>query len=249
MSASVTAVRPRPSLALRTSADAIERRTRRRIFITYGLLFFNTLTFYPQMSVLHIPSVVGKGLQQGALPVALLMALSLNRRFVIRPNVFLCLVSLIMLDAFLTATQSHFGTIFRTFRLVEFVVALWLLTPLWGRRDLLLVRCHLAALSVMLGSVILGLMVGPHRARIGGRLVGAIWPSQATQVAHYAAVLIGLVAVLWFCGYLRGRITTLAVVVAMAVLLLTHTRTALFALIAGLLVSRHEPDRGQVPCP
>ena len=80
MSATITAVRPRRSLASRTSADATERRIRRRIYITYGLLFFNTLTFFSGTSVMHIPGVVGKGLQQGALPVAVLMALSLNRR-------------------------------------------------------------------------------------------------------------------------------------------------------------------------
>jgi hypothetical protein len=238
MSATVTAVRPRRSVALRTSVDDIERRTRRRIYITYGLLFFNTLTFFPGMSVVHIPSIVGKGLQQGVLPVALLMALSLNRRVLIRPNVFLSLVSVLLLGTFITVMQpQHFGTVFRTVRLAEFVGALWLLTPWWGRRDMLLVRCHLVSLSVALGSVVLGLMISPHRARWEGRLIGVIWPMQATQVAHYAASMVGLVVVLWFCGYLRGRTTALTSVVAMALLLLSHTRTALFALIAGLLVA------------
>src|SRR5579862_394069 len=237
MSTSVTAVRPR-SLASRASADAAERRTRRRFYLTYGLLLFNTLTFYPGMSVLHFPGVVGKGLQQGALPLALLLALSLNRRLIIRPNVFLCLVSLLVLGSLITILQpEHLGAMFRVFRLAEFVAALWLLTPWWGRRDLLLVRCHLTGLSVVLASVLLGLMVSPHRARVQGRLVGAIWPIQATQVAHYAAVVVGLVVVLWFGGYLRGRTTALLAVVALAILILTHTRTALFALIAGLLVA------------
>ena len=131
------------------------------------------------------------------------MALSLNRKIVLRPNVFLCLVTLLALGAFITTMQpQHFGTVFRTFRLAEFAVGLWLLTPLWGRRDLLLVRCHLTALSVVLGSVLLGLLVAPGRARPGGRLVGVIWPIPSTQVAHYAAVTTGLVVVLWFCGYL-----------------------------------------------
>jgi len=223
---------------LRAPTDATERRTRRRVYVTYGLLLFNTLTFYPGMSVLHFPSVVGKGLQQGALPLALLMALSLNRRVIIRPNVFLCLVSVLMLGTFITDLQpEHLGALFRTGRLAEFVVALWLLTPWWGRRDLLLVRCHLAGLSIVLGSVLLGLMVSPHRARVQGRLVGAIWPIQSTQVAHYAAVMVGLTVVLWFGGYLRGRTTAVIAVAGMAVLILTHTRTALFALIAGILVA------------
>jgi energy-coupling factor transporter transmembrane protein EcfT len=238
MSASITAVRPRRSLALGAREDATERRTRRRVYVTYGLLLFNTLTFYPGMSVVHFPSVVGKGLQQGALPLGLVMALSLNRRFIVRPNVFMCLVSLLALGGIITDLQpEHVGALFRTFRLAEFVVALWLLTPWWGRRDLLLVRCHLTGLSVVLGSVLLGLMVSPHKARVGGRLVGAVWPIQSTQVAHYAAVLAGLVVVLWFCGYLRGRTTALTALAAIAMLILTHTRTALFAMIAGILVA------------
>ena len=239
MSATITAVRRRRSLAWRASADATERRVRRRIYITYGLFYFNTLTFYSGMSVLHIPGVVGKGLQQAALPAALLMALSLNRKVVVRPNVFLSLLSLLVVGTFITTMQpQHFGTVFRTFRLAEFAVGLWLLTPWWGRRDLLLVRCHLTALSVVLGSVILGLLVSPGRALSGGgRLVGAIWPIQSTQVAHYAAVMTGLVVVLWFCGYLRGRTTALTALTAIALLILTHTRSALFALIAGLLVA------------
>jgi hypothetical protein len=238
MSSYAVLTRPRRGIAPAAPPDTIERRMRRRFYITYGLLFFNTLTFYPGLSVVHIPSAVGKGLAQAVLPVALVMALSLNRKAIIRPNVFLCLVSLLVLGSFIAALEpQHFSTVLRTLRLAGFVAGLWLLTPWWGRRDLLLVRCHLAAISVALGSVILGLMVSPHRARPEGRLDGALWPMQPTQVAHYAAVMVGLVVVLWFCGYLRGRTTALVAVVATAVVILTHTRTALFALIAGILVA------------
>ena len=238
MSASVTAVRPRPGLRLPASVDATDRRTRRRIYITYGLFFFNTLTFYPGLSIVHIPSAVGKGLAQIALPVALLMALSLNRKVIVRPNVFLCLVCLLVLGALIAAMQpQHFGTVFRTFRLAGYVAGLWLLTPWWGRRDLLIVRCHLTAISVALGSVVLALLISPHRARPEGRLDGALWPMQSTQVAHYAAVLAGLVIVLWFCGHMRARPTALIALVAIALELLTHTRTALFAFIAGLVIA------------
>jgi hypothetical protein len=238
MSASITAVRPRRGILLAAPTDTPEHQMQRRLYITYGLLFFNTLTFYPGVSVIHIPSIVGKGLAQAVLPVALIMALSLNRKIILRPNVFLCLMTVLVLTSFMAVLQpQHLSSVFRTFRLAGFVAALWLLTPWWGRRDMLLVRCHLAALSAALGSVILGLLVSYHRARLDGRLVGAIWPMQATQVAHYAAVMIGLVVVLWFCGYLRGRITALIVVVATALLILSHTRTALVALVAGILVA------------
>jgi O-Antigen ligase len=101
----------------------------------------------------------------------------------------------------------------------------------------LLLRCHLTTLGVLLGSVLLGLFVAPGTARAGGRLGGAIWPMPPTQVAHYAAVTTGLLVVLWFCGHMRGRTTLIGSVVSLAVLLLSHTRTALAALIAGILVA------------
>jgi O-Antigen ligase len=85
--------------------------------------------------------------------------------------------------------------------------------------------------------VIVGLVVSPGHALAGHRLSGALWPMQPTQVAHYSAVMIGLVVVLWFCGNVRGRTAAFVTVVAGGVLLLTHTRTALAALIVGVLLS------------
>jgi O-antigen ligase len=238
MASTATLLRPRRGILPAAPRPTSGRLVRRRVYLTWFLLYFNTLTFFPGVSFLPIPSSVGKAIAQAALPFALLCALSLNRRVILRPNVFLCLVTVVVLGTFLTTLQpQHFGTIYRTFRLAGFVVTLWLLTPWWGRRDLLLVRCHLMTLSIVLGSVILGLMVSPHHALWEGRLVGAIWPMQATQVAHYSAVMVGLVVVLWFNGQLRGRTTALIAVVAGAVLLLTHTRTALIALIAAIVIS------------
>jgi len=238
MSSTTTVLRPRRGILLTAPPVTSERLIRRRVYLTWGLLYFNTLTFFPQISLIHMPSSVGKGLAQATLPIALLCALSVNRKVLIRPNVFLCLVSLIALETILTTLQpQHVGTIYRTARLVGFVVCLWLLTPWWGRRDLLLLRCHLTALAVALGSVLLGLLVAPSHARPQGRLVGTLWPMQATQVGHYAAVMIGLVVVLWFCGNLSGRITAVAVVLAGVILILSHTRTALIALIVGILVA------------
>ncbi len=241
MSSSGVAYRPGCGVAMLTQVPAderLERSVRRRVGIAWGLLFFNTLTFFPHTSFLPIPGLVGKGIAQASLPVALLIALTINPKVVVRPNVFLCLVSLLVVDTVLTTLQPQsIGMVYRTFRMVEFVAGLWLLTPWWGRRDLLLVRCYLASLWVILGSVLLGLFVSPHHAYAYHRLTGAVWPVPPTQVAHYAAVATGLVIVLWFCGHMRGRTTLIAVAVGGALLLLTHTRTALAALIASLLVA------------
>jgi O-Antigen ligase len=238
MTVSVAEFRARRRHPSLTSAELAEQLTQRRVGIAWGLLFLNALTFYPGVSFLHIPSFLGKGIAQAAMPVALLVLLSVNRKLIIRPNILLFLVTLLVVGAFITTLQpQHFGTIYRTFRLAGFVVALWLLTPWWGRRDLLLVKCHLKVLAVLIGSVLIGLLVAPGRSRQGGRLIGSLWPMPATQVAHYAAVATGLVIVLWFCGQMRGRTTLLTVVVTIPILILTHTRTALVGLVAGILVA------------
>jgi hypothetical protein len=245
MSSSATALRRRPRIVRRAGAvpldpaEARDRSVRRRVNVAWGLLYLNTLTFVAGTSILHIPSKFGKGIAQGALPLAILVLLTVNPKVKLRPNVFLCLVGLLVVDTVITSVEvHHFGTMFRTFRLAEFVVALWLLTPWWGRRDMLLLRCHLRWLYVGIGSVLLGLMISPHRAfSFDGRLTGVIWPMLPTQIAQYAAVAAGLTIVLWLARLLSGRITLVGVAVAVVVLLLAHTRTALVALVAGVLVA------------
>jgi hypothetical protein len=236
-------LRRRPARSLRRvplgPGQVQDRSIRRRINAVWGLLYLNTLTFVPGTSILHIPSKVGKGMAQGVLPLAILLLLTVNPRLRLRPNVFLCLVSLLCLDAVITGAISlHLGTVFRTFRLAEFVVALWLLTPWWGRPDMLIFRCHLRWLCASLGLVLLGLLVSPGRAfSYGGRLTGVIWPMLPTQIAQYAALVVGLLTLLWLARLTSGRVTLLGVAVSVAFLLLTHTRTALAGLLVGLLVA------------
>jgi hypothetical protein len=237
---SVAALRPRPRAVVPLDpARARERSILRRVNAAWGLLFLNTLTFVPAISILHIPSKLGKGVAQAALPLAILVVLTVNPKVKVRPNVFLCLVGLLAVDAVLTSLQSpHFGTLFRTFRLIEFVVALWLLTPWWGRPDMLLLRYHLRWLYVALGSVVLGLLVAPgHAYAFDGRLTGIIWPMLPTQIAQFAGIATGLTVVLWLARLLNGRVALIGVTLGVVTLLLSHTRTALVALVAGILVA------------
>ena len=233
----VVEVRRRPVVGPLASAEIRDQSVRRRVGTAWALMYFNTLTYVPG-SILHLPSAVGKGLAQGALPLALLVALTVNPRVRVRPNVFLCILCLLVVDTMITATtEGTFGTIFRTFRLAEFVAGLWLLTPWWGRDDMMLLRYHLRCLYVALISVLLGLAISPGHAReVEGRLGGAIWPMEPTQVAQYAAVAVGLTLLLWLARMLSGRAALLGVTFATAILLLTHTRTALLALVVGLLL-------------
>ncbi len=116
------------------------------------------------------------------------------------------------------------------------MATLWLLTPWWGRRDMLLVRCYLLTVSVVLGVVLLGLVMSPSAALAQGRLAGTLWPFPPTQVAHFAAVTTGLVILLWLCGLLSGRLALFVAVFGGVIVLMTHTRTALVAMLAGIFV-------------
>ena len=243
MSAPTVAVRRAPRFAPPPTAKASDRSARRLVKATWFLLVLNVMTFYPKTwsgepLVIPIPSVLGKLVTQGALPVALLLALTVNRRKLVRPSMFLGLYSLLLIDVAFAALQArHFGTVYRTARLVGFVSTLWLLTPWWGRKDLFLVKCHVQAMAIVLAQVVLGLIVSPSRAMGGGRLGGDFWPTPPTQVAEFAAVTMGLVIVLWLCRQVSGQVTLLACALAGFVLIESHTRTALVAMTAGLLIA------------
>ncbi len=242
MSTAVAPGRLYRDIPLLEASPADERWVRRRVTLAWGLLVVNVLTYYPATwsgapLAIHIPSPIGKLVTQGALPMAMVVALTVNRRLLIRPNAYLCIVSLLALAALIVMLEpGHFGTIYRTFRMIGFVATLWMLTPWWGRRDMLLVRSHLVAMSVVLGTVLLGILVAPKTALAQGRLEGSLWPYPPTQVAHFAAVLVGIMVLLWLCSLVSGRLALLAVAAGIPVLLLTHTRTALVAMLAGILI-------------
>ena len=236
----------RPSLPSLLPAEARERSVRRQVFIVWALLLLNVIPFFKGTwnelpLIISIPSTVGKGITQGSLPLALLLALRLNPRRLIRPNVFLCLLLLLCIAAVIACVDPTAGkftsTLYRTVRLTTFVATIWLLTPWFGRRDLLLVRCHVRALWIVVGSVLAGLAVTPSRAMAQGRLSGEFWPITPVQVADYTAVLLGLIVVLWFCGELSRRATLWGVGISTTVLLLTHTRTEVIALVVGIIVA------------
>jgi hypothetical protein len=250
MTTSVLSFQGRRAARRAHPAEADDRVIRFRVGLAWGLLFLNVLTFYKgtwnQLPlIIPIPSKIGQLITQGSLPAAVLLAWSVNRRMLIRPNVYLSLLTLLFVEAFVSAVNvnehlfgSHLGgTLYRTVRLGEFIVILWLLTPFAARRDLLLLKCQLNSLGVVLGSVLLGLMIAPHRALARGRLSGEFWPITPVQVADYSAVALGLVIVLWFCGEMSGRRALPISVVLTIMLLLAHTRTEVIAVMAGLLVA------------
>jgi O-antigen ligase len=215
------------------------KRLLRSPFPVWAALFVNVLAFSGLPTVFPIPTTVGQLITQGSLILAFLLALMANRAGVMRPNLFLVLLSLLAVVALRVSIHNEFifGSTFRACRLIGFIAVLWLLTPWWGRSDLALLRSHIWCLRIVIGTVLVGAVLAPGAAfSFEGRLSGALWPVPPTQVAHYAAVLLGCTVVLWLGGALRGRTALLTLAITAAALIGAHTRTALIAMIVGLVV-------------
>ena len=86
-----------PSAALTRFGASVAPRSdaavRRRLGLVWGFLFLNVLTYYTKSVLVPMPHSVGKLITQGSLTVALVIALSVNRKVVIRPNLFLFLLT------------------------------------------------------------------------------------------------------------------------------------------------------------
>ena len=230
---------PRPSSGLGSTSG---RKTLRRVWVIWALLFFNVLSYAKQPTVIPIPHKIGQVLTQGALVAAFVLALSINPKIRIRPNLFLALYSVLAIVSLAMSIRLvGIGTDYRAFRLVGFVIVLWMLTPWWGRRDLLLLKCQVRFLALILITVALGLVLSPGKALAvnfgANRLTGAVWPIPPTQVAHYMAELAGLTILMWMCGIITRRRALWLGVPAVAGLLATQTRTAMLALLVGLIVA------------
>lgn len=218
-----------------------DRWVRRRVGTIWSLLFFNVLTPSQIKTIIPYPPRVPQALSAASLGIALVLALSLNRRLQIRPNLILGLATLLLAMAFVADAQAMagLGSVYRVFRLTAFLAVLWLLTPWWGRRDMLLARSHLRALIAVSSTAIIGLVVSPALALSWpvARLTGVIWPTPPTQVAEYAVIATGMVILLWLSGGMSHRRALPLVCAGIAILLLTQTRTALFGLVAGVVVA------------
>jgi hypothetical protein len=203
-------------------------------------LYANVLTFMGATPIMPLPTPVGQLIAQAMLPLALVLALLANPGVVLRMNFLLVFYAVMAVLALMVSIHGDFiiGSTYRAVRLVLFVCVLWLLTPWWGRKDMPLLRAHLTCLRLVTASVLIGAVFAPGAAfSTEGRLQGALWPIPAPQVGHYSAVLIGVTVVFWFTGTMRGRTTLLTFVGGGVALLLSHTRTALAAMLVGLIVA------------
>lgn len=233
---SVVTQKAKPSMVFPGPVTALLRSP----LAVWGALFVNVLAFSQMPTLVPIPPPIGQMITQGSLILAVFLALLANPRGVFRPSFFLVLLTILGIVSLMVSLHNEFmlGSIYRSCRLVCFVLVLWLLSAWWGRSDFTLLRAHLTCLRVVIISVIAGVLVAPGAAfSYGGRLSGALWPIPPTQVGHYAAVLLGCTVVLWFGGAIAGRTVAWTLVGAGAVLVGAHTRTALLGILIGLGVA------------
>jgi len=205
------------------------------------MLVVNALGTLAIKTIVPIPKPVLQAVTMGALGLAFLLALVINPRIRVRPNAFLVLLTLLLVVAIASSAtlDSGVGSLVRCARLAVFTMTLWLISCWWDG-DLRWVRYHVRTLAVILCTVAVGYAIAPGTARsadFDNRLVGVIWPIAATQVADYGAIAAGLVAILWLARKCEGREALVIGGASVVLLVLSHTRTALVALVAGLAVA------------
>ena len=103
MTTSVAGLRRYPGVLRLDAAATKERSIRRRVKTAWGLLYFNTITYAP--GIIELPSKVGKA-SKCRPATGTDTALTINPKIKLRPNVFLCLVGLLVVDGILTASQQ-----------------------------------------------------------------------------------------------------------------------------------------------
>jgi hypothetical protein len=222
--------------------DFLQQPTPPRLLgLVWALLVIDTLGTQHSNTVIPLPRSVLQIVTMGAVFAAFLLALMLNPRVRLRPSAYLLLLTFMVVGATVSSLrlESGYGALFRCFRFAVFVLTLWLLTP-WWHDWLRFVRMHIKALTAVLFTVAVGLVIAPGtamNAAYGGRLLGAVWPLTPPQVGQYAATVIGLTILLWL-GHHTTRTSVFVIVIpALALLLLSHTRTALLGLIGGLALA------------
>ncbi|MGH3718868.1 MAG: O-antigen ligase domain-containing protein [Pseudonocardiaceae bacterium] len=212
--------------------------TPRLVGAVWALLLVNTLAYTDVATIVPLPRRVAQVITMGSLVGALGLALVLNPRVRVRPNLYLLLLSLLVIVSIASSLrlESGLGALFRCFRLVVFVATLWLLSG-WWRGELTFVRHHIRSLAAVLLLVLVGLVASPGAAlsaQNDGRLTGTLWPIPPPQVGQYGAVVAGLTIVLWLTRSIDGRSVAWIVPPAIVTLLLSHTRTATIGLVVAV---------------
>ena len=227
----------------------------RRVLAAWAAMFLNVLPFsaLPSCSQCRAWS---DSWSCGGTGARLPARLAANPRGLLRANVYVVLLSALCLVALIVSFHNTFlmGSTYGAIRFAGFVGVLWLLSPCWARRDLAPVALPpgLPADPVALGRA------GRSRgARQGLRLPGPAGGRDLADLPYGGGALrlgaAGMTCGLWICRVISGRNAALTLALTAAVLLATHTRTALLAGPSGSSVRRPAccslaPGRGGHGC-
>ena len=206
----------------------------------WGLLFFNVMTYTLEALESDSPSTSGRqGPFELALGVALLLIVTANKKLLVRPNIFLILLTTMCLLSghYEHPATSVFSSMIRWSRFVVFIGTLWLTTPWWGRRDFMILNFNVVPSSCYRDRHCrVGILADQgirerHRWTLGRDYLA----DSADPGGALPAMLVGMTVVLLLAGVSKSRWTGFLIVGAFGVLILTHSRTALIAMLAGIL--------------
>ncbi|MEH0547575.1 O-antigen ligase domain-containing protein [Streptomyces sp. B21-105] len=234
-------MRPADTRTDRTDHTGTTDRTSKIVGAVWGLLVLNTLGSAGARTIVPLPRSLIQMVTMGALVAAFALALLVNPRVRIRASAYVFLLTLLLVPSLIASVNqgAGFGALFRCARLALFVGTLWLLSRWWDGGPTF-VRHHIRMYFAVLGTVAAGLVVSPGAALpdlYGGRLVGALWPLTPPQIGQYAAVITGLTALLLLGRRTDRTSAALIIVPSLALLALTHTRTATLGLIVALVLA------------
>ena len=209
----------------------------RRVKLIWALLFLSSLPWGNPTREIFIPKrfeQVGTALCLG---MAVVLALALNRSLRIRGAGFVWLYAGLVVVALLPVLGgwAGLGSLFRAGRFGVALVVMLLLSRYWMRDRDVLLESHLAVMKFLLVTVGLALAVGLG-LNSEGRLFGQIPALEPPQVGQIAGVLAGVSLLLVVSRVVPARRGLIWCTVGVVFLVLSYTRTAMVALVVGLLL-------------
>ena len=233
-----TTVTPRPS------EDTTKRRpwsaSRFLTAIWCGVLL-QAYNLTEQGGAIVLPRRLGQFWVAGIIVLLLIPAVARNPRLRVVPSTALSLYSLLVLVSLVPVVGglTGAGSAVRSLRLGLLVLLAWLISYEMAAANVDPARIHLQAFALVLGCVALGIVLFPGLA-LGPpphRLSGVVPALTSTQVGQASALVIALAVLLRAGRRLSTRAASILTIAGLCLLVLSKTRTAFAALIAGLLVA------------
>lgn len=211
---------------------------RSRVKLIWVLLVMSSLPWGLPTRVIAIPKRFEQLGTAIALGLAALLALAINRRLRVRDGGFIGLYLLLAAVALVPVLGgwAGLGSLFRTGRFVLALLLVLLLSPYWQRDRDVLLEAHLDVYKVLLIVTGLGLVTG-----MGFNPLGRLWTQipamEPPQLGQVAGMTAGICLLLLVGRVVPARRAAVWTFVSLTFLMLSYTRTAMLALLVGLLLA------------